>query len=117
MDSNSTSPFRAAEGGVRVAIKLTPKASQNRIQGVVQEADGSPVIKASVTAPPEDGKANAALIELLARNWKLPKTAITVVQGASGRRKTLHVMGEPNALLSRLEDSLAAASKLGKEHG
>lgn len=99
----AASPFRAVTGGVRVAVRLTPKAARDRFQGTVREADGSCALKLGVTAAPEAGRANAALIELLAKTWRLPKTSIALVRGAADRRKTLHLAGEPAALLARLE--------------
>lgn len=92
--------------GVRVAVRLTPKASRNAVQGIAEEADGGQVLKIAVTAVPEDGKANAALIKLLSKAWKVPKTSISVVAGATDRRKTLLVTGHPGDLLSILEEKL-----------
>lgn len=99
----AASPFRATANGVRVAVKLTPKAALDRIQGIAEEADGTVALKVWVTAAAEGGKANAALIKLLAKTWKLPKSAIVLVSGATQRRKILHVAGAPASLLARLE--------------
>lgn len=101
--SDGTSPFTVVGDGLRVAVRLTPKASRDRIDGIVAEADGGAVLKVTVTAVPEDGKANAALIKLLAKTWKLPKTAITITAGATDRRKTLHIAGDGQVLKQRLE--------------
>lgn len=98
------SPFRATGGGVRVDVRLTPKASANRIQGVERDATGAPVLKAAVTAVPEGGKANAALLKLLARAWKLPKTSLCVVSGATARRKVIKIAGDPGELLAKLRE-------------
>jgi uncharacterized protein YggU (UPF0235/DUF167 family) len=57
-----------------------------------------------VTAIPEDGKANAALIKVLAKSLKLPKTAFALIAGATDRRKTLSVTGETSEILTRIED-------------
>lgn len=89
--------------GLRVAVRLTPKASRDRVEGVVADAEGHLLLKAAVTAVPEDGRANAALVKLLAKAWKVPKTAITIVAGATDRRKTLHISGDAGELRSRLE--------------
>ena len=66
-----------------------------------------PVVAQRVTEPPEDGKANAALIKLLAKAWKLPKSAVSLVAGHTDRRKTLAVAGGPAALRPALERWLA----------
>lgn len=86
-----------------MALRLTPKASRDRIDGLAEEAGGGRVLKAAVTAVPENGKANAALIALLAKAWKVPRTSIAVIAGATDRRKTLLISGDAAALRSRLE--------------
>ncbi len=95
-------PFTPVDGGVRVAVRLTPKASRDAITGFADEADGGRVLKASVTAVPENGKANAALIKLLSKAWKVPKSSLDVIQGATDRRKTLMLSGDAPALLRHL---------------
>jgi uncharacterized protein YggU (UPF0235/DUF167 family) len=87
---------------LRIAVRLTPRAARDAVQGVAPGADGGAVLKVAVTAAPEAGKANAALIALLAKSWRIPKTAFAVVAGAADRRKTLHLSGEPAALGARL---------------
>ena len=83
-------------------IRLTPKAARSRIEGVGAGADGTAVLKVAVTAPPEKGKANAAMIKLLAKAWRLPKTSMAITAGATARRKTLLVTGDGKALVERL---------------
>jgi uncharacterized protein len=72
-----------------LAVRLTPKASANAIKGPGADAAGNRFLKATVTAVPEKGKANKALIELLAREWDIPKSAITIVRGETDRQKML----------------------------
>ena len=92
-----TFPFTAVAGGVKVRVRLTPKASNNRIGGLVPDAGGG-------VAPPEGGKANKALIGMLAKAWRLPKTSISVKSGAAHRQKTLFMEGDTKRLLERLGD-------------
>jgi uncharacterized protein YggU (UPF0235/DUF167 family) len=98
------SPVRRIESGVKVAIRLTPKAKANRISGIAAQTDGDPILKASVTAVPERGKANAALISLLAKAWRLPKSAFTLAAGATDRRKIIHIAGDPGTLKQTLDN-------------
>ena len=100
--ADAASPYRATADGVTVSVRVAPRAGRNRIDGVVAEADGGAALKVAVTAPPEDGKANDAVIALLAKAWRLPKASFRVVRGATARRKTLHVEGDPKALMDRL---------------
>ncbi len=99
---NNASPFAAAPSGVKVSVKLAPKAGGNRIIGIGASAASGAVLKAAVTAAPEKGKANAALIKMLAKEWKLPKTSLSVAAGASSRRKTLLIEGDAISLIAHL---------------
>ncbi len=76
-------------GGVKVRVRLKPRAGHDRIEGVGPGPGGETVLKVAVAAPPEGGKANAALIKLLARAWRLPKTSLSIVAGATTRGKTV----------------------------
>ncbi|MTJ79431.1 MAG: DUF167 domain-containing protein [Telmatospirillum sp.] len=99
-------PLAAAAGGCRRAVKVTPKASRDRSEGVAADADGNRFLKISVTAVPEDGKANKAVIALLAKRLKLAKRSISVLAGATDRRKVLFIEGEADALAHLLLDCM-----------
>ena len=94
--------FRAATDGVRMALRVRPGAGGNGIDGVAVNAEGLPVLKLHVSAPPEGGKANAAIIKILAKAWKVPKGSIEISAGARGRNKTVFVAGDSSALMDRL---------------
>ena len=98
----SFGPFRLAETGVKVAVRVTPKASRDKIDGLADEADGSRVLKVMVTVVPEDGKANQAVIKLLSKAWHLPRSSIQVVAGQTSRSKTLLVEGAGERILDDL---------------
>ena len=57
-----------------------------------------------MTAPPEDGKANAAVIALLAETWRLPKSSFDVVRGTTARDKTVKVAGDAASLAGRIAE-------------
>jgi uncharacterized protein (TIGR00251 family) len=82
------SPLKASDGGVILQVKATPRAGRNEITGV---RSGRLLVK--VTAPPEDGKANAAIIKLLSKQWKLRASDFNVVAGAGSREKVLFIRG------------------------
>jgi uncharacterized protein YggU (UPF0235/DUF167 family) len=94
---------------VRVRLWVTPGASAERVLGVVADGDG-PRLRLTVAAPPEKGQANARVIQVLARLWDLPRSAITVAQGMASRRKTVLVAGDPEGLMRRLLGSVPTAS-------
>ena len=104
-------PFAVTSDGLRLAVRLTPKSSAERIVGLADEADGGVVLKVAVTAAPEGGKANAALLKLLARAFRLPPRDFTVVRGISDRRKIVAVAGAPAALAARIGEGLRPWSR------
>jgi uncharacterized protein (TIGR00251 family) len=73
---------------ITVDVLVQPRASRAKIG---PRHDGR--IKIAVTAPPVDGEANAAVIELVAKALGIAKSAVEVVAGASSRRKTLRIAG------------------------
>lgn len=97
------SPVSHVPGGLRIAVKATPRASANRVRGVARDASGVVSLLVSVTAVPEDGKANKAVIAILAKRWRLAKSAIEIVQGATDRRKVLEITSdEPDELRTHI---------------
>ena len=102
-------PFKPVADGVRVAIRLTPKASRNAIAGIAEAGRSDAVLKVMVTAVPEAGKANEALIKLLAKEWGVAKSSISLVAGATDRNKILHIAGDAGDLMARLNQTLGQA--------
>jgi len=74
-------------------LKLTPKASRNEVKGWDTDSKGNKFLKCSVTAVPEKGKANKALIILLSKHFKVPKSAIKIVRGDANREKVIEIEG------------------------
>jgi hypothetical protein len=99
----SPSPFSPVSDGVRARLRVQPRARRNQVGGLAPEVDGGVVLKVAVTAAPEDGKANAAVVALLADAWAVPKSSLTVVAGVADRRKTIHLQGDPRRLMQALE--------------
>lgn len=95
--------FARRAGGIELHVRLTPKSSREALDGPEIRDDGACVLKARVRAVPEDGKANAALIALLARQLKIPASRISLASGASARQKTFFIDGDAEALAERLE--------------
>lgn len=69
----------------KLCLRVTPKASSNRVKA--EEAGGEWLIRVYVTVPPENGKANEAVIKLLAKEMELPKSAFSIIKGAGDRDK------------------------------
>lgn len=100
-------PVEITGEGVRLRLRVTPKASADRIQKIEATADGSSRLKVQVTSVPEDGKANAAVIKLLAKAFRVPKTSLSVISGATDRNKLLLISGNGELLLAQLTEQLA----------
>ena len=94
--------------GVRVAVRLSPRASSNRLLGVVATAEGGRAVMALVTASAQDGQANEALLQLLARAWRLPRRGLSIVVGAASRNKIVRVAGDPDELIAKLSKEIAS---------
>lgn len=70
-----------ARPGAEIAVRVTPRASRNAVT-----LDGE-TIRVRVTVVPEDGKANAAVVKLLARALGVAKSRLELVRGAGSRDK------------------------------
>ena len=83
-------PIQQGAGGVTFAIKVHPRAKKNAITGEIGEA-----LKVSLTAPPVEGKANAACIDFFAKLLKVPRSSVTIAAGEGSRNKVIRVRGLP----------------------
>ena len=96
-------PWTQTQDGLSICVRLTPKSSRDQIDNLESRDDGLAYIKARVRAAPEDGKANEALIRLLADAFGLARSSISLTSGATSRLKILKIVGEPAELEKRLQ--------------
>jgi uncharacterized protein YggU (UPF0235/DUF167 family) len=96
-------PWTATSGGIRLRLRVTPNAGADRIEGSEIRDDGTAVLRVRVAAVPDKGRANAAVIALLADALRIPKSAVTLTAGETARLKTIEVKGEPAVLIARLD--------------
>lgn len=68
-------------------IHVQPKASRNEIGEMLEDG----LLKVRVTAPPEDGKANVAVIKLLAKRLTIAPSALEIVRGHTSRNKAIEI--------------------------
>lgn len=71
-------------------VKVTPKAKVEKIKKEIT-ADGTALYRIYVTAAPEDGKANEAVIRVLAKTLGIAKSALKITHGLTGREKTIRI--------------------------
>jgi uncharacterized protein (TIGR00251 family) len=83
-----TGAIEAARGGVRLLLTVQPRASKTAVVGLHDNR-----LKIRLAAPPVDGAANEALIVFLAREMDVSRTAVRILAGERGRRKTVLVQG------------------------
>jgi uncharacterized protein (TIGR00251 family) len=93
--------LRRTAAGVVLSVRLQPAAAANRIDGIEELADGRRRLRARVTAAAEKGKANKAMIALLAKTLKLPPSTFSVVSGRSSRDKEVAIAGDGAALTAK----------------
>ena len=96
-----------AEDGLRLAIRLAPRAMADRLVAIAATPEGGRVLKATVTAPPEAGRANEALLRLLAQAWHIPRRDISIIQGLTSRNKAVRIAGDPHRLLEKITPEIA----------
>lgn len=100
-------PWRPGPGGLVLHVRLTPKGGRDGLDGVEILGDGRAVLKARVRAVPEDGKANDALIKLIAKAAGVANSAVTVSAGHASRVKTLAIAGDAEKAVAALAVALA----------
>lgn len=92
-------PISPIPDGIRLTLHIQPRASRTEAAGRHGDA-----LKIRLAAPPVDGAANAALIAFLAERLGVPRSAITIRHGLSGRKKTVEIAGvDPARAESLLE--------------
>ena len=94
-------PWRCADDGIEIAVRLTPRARSEGIGGTVIDDAGRAWLLVRVAPPAADGKANAALVRLLAKRLGVAPSAVSLRAGAGQRLKRVHVAGAPVALSQR----------------
>ena len=83
--------------GVVLPVRAAPGAKKNAIQGI-----HAGMLKVSVTAAPEDGKANAAIVQLLSKALKISKSRVQLMSGATQRQKKFLLVGLEAAAVEQL---------------
>ena len=93
------SPIRCEkrDGALLVDVLVVPRASRAAVGPAVGDR-----LRVAVMSPPVEGAANAAVIEALAETFGVRRSAVEIIRGAKGRRKTVRIVGATRADLERL---------------
>ena len=90
---------RPVPEGLQIFVRLTPGSNRDAVEGTEKGADGRVYLKVRVRAIAEKGKANRALIALLATRSDVAKSRIEIVSGQTSRLKSLFLQGDSDAML------------------
>jgi len=108
---NADPPYTILPGGVRIAVRVTPRAHRDGLDGVDRDADGRAILRVRLCAAPSDGAANDALLALIRAETGLRRSAISLQSGATARAKMLLLTGDPADIAPRLDRWIATATK------
>ena len=103
--SSKTAPagaFVATTEGLSVAVRLTPRAGRDALEGLTRLDDGAEVLKVAVRAAAEDGAANDSLIRLVAKSAGVAPSRVRLERGATSRLKRLLIEGGDLGMAERL---------------
>ena len=90
--------LKRTSSGVTVSLRVKPRARRAALELAADR------LSAAINAPPVDGKANDAVIALLAETWRVPKSSIGIVAGRTARTKTVAIAGNPADIARRIAD-------------
>jgi len=93
-------PYKVESGAIHLYIKAIPNASRNKIGKILSLPEGDH-LKIYITTAPEDGKANIAIIDLLAKEIGLAKSAFSIIKGSTSAHKVVLIKNtEPETILA-----------------
>ncbi|MGC2781906.1 MAG: DUF167 domain-containing protein [Bradyrhizobium sp.] len=107
-------PWRAAAGGVTVALRVTPRGGRDAIDGIDTLSDGRSVLKVRVRAVADGGEANRAVTELLAKAIGVTKASVRITSGTTSRLKQVAIDGDADHIDRALRDLTTAHKPSGK---
>lgn len=96
-------PWVADDDGVRLTVRVTPRASRSGFAGMTEVGEGRTALAVRLRAPPVEGAANRALVEFLAAELGVARSAVRLVAGEKSRIKTVAIAGiSPERMAERL---------------
>lgn len=107
---NWQSVVRDTPLGAVIAIRVTPRASRSKVQGIL-EREPEPMLKIALNAPPVDGRANEELLAFLSLKLDLPRSSLEIVRGLQSREKLVRTLGiAASEVAPRLHQMLSTLS-------
>ena len=102
---------RRLNDSVVLNIRVSPKAGANAIAGLRKAADGAVALNIRVTQPPDKGKANKAVVALLAKQLGFAKSALSIVAGDTSRDKQIRISGQPGVIVRALDELVGSGDR------
>lgn len=96
--------FSENDGGILLAVKITPNARTAAVKGVFTDAGGQEFLRISVVSVPEKGKANKELAAFLSRELKVPKSDIELVSGETAHLKKILLKRTGESIVAKLKE-------------
>jgi uncharacterized protein len=90
-------PIKELNDRIILNVKVTPKAAKSRFGNIFNNS-----LKIYVTAAPESGQANKAVIELISGALKISKSSVIITSGQSCQNKIIEIVGDPKQLIKNL---------------
>lgn len=87
MSLNIKFPLAIHTDGVVLSVRVTPNAKKDAVENIKLDVNGKAKLRVRVTAVPEDGKANKAVIKLLAKYFAISSSSFTLISGDTSRHK------------------------------
>ncbi len=89
--SISMTPTKPRALSHQLCFRVTPRSGRDEVVGYGVDSDGAPEVRVRVTAPPDKGRANKAVCELVAKQLRIGKTCVSVISGETSRNKRLEI--------------------------
>ena len=103
LDLPGAVPWQRRGTTIRLDLKVVPNARAEKADGLAADADRRPRLVLRLTAPPVDGKANAAVIAFLAKALGCPRAALAITSGQASRQKRVTWTDPPPDAEARLQ--------------
>ena len=94
-----TAPFwKPVAQGLEIAVRATPKGGRDAVDGVIRDASSAAWLAVRVSAPPDAGKATAAVAAVIAAHFGVRSRDVVLVSGATARLKRFRILGNTDEL-------------------
>ncbi|WP_199792319.1 DUF167 domain-containing protein [Allosphingosinicella vermicomposti] len=109
MIKSASDAMQVTDTGVRLHVRVTPRARKTQYAGIVVDERGRAALAIRLAAPPVEGAANEALLAFLKSALGLARNQLTLVTGETARAKTVAIAGDGDLIAERINKLVDAA--------